>query len=100
MTKADMITLIAAYCGISSRARAGEALDAILHEIAGELVLGRRVILPHVGILVATGPIGARKGRNPRTGAAIEIKACRRIRFRPTKLLKARLGATIPTAAE
>jgi nucleoid DNA-binding protein len=93
-----MIALLAARCSTDKR-RASDALDTLLRTLADELAAGDRVHLPHIGALVAAAPIGARKGRNPRTGAVVEIKPYRRIRFRAAKDLKARL-AVLPVAAE
>ena len=98
MNKPDIITLIAARCS-TDKAKAADALDTLLRTLADELAAGDRVHLPHIGALVAAAPIGTRKGRNPRTGAVIELKPYRRIRFRAAKGLKARL-AVLPAAAE
>ncbi len=91
MTKAEMIDLIAARCE-TDKAKAADALDVLLRTWADELAAGDRVFLTHIGALVASAPIGTRRGRNPRTGATIELKPYRRIRFRAAKRLKARLA--------
>ena len=65
--------------------------DTVLAEVFAQLVdhlkAGERVRIGGLGIIqVKDRP--ARMGRNPATGEAIQIKASRKIAFRPAKELK------------
>ncbi len=86
MNKTDLIDQIAQQADIS-KAAAGRALDALVHSIQQSLKQGSDVTLVGFGtFLVATR--AARNGRNPRTGAAIEIGATKVPKFKPGKALK------------
>ena len=73
MTKADLIDALAAEAKLPKR-QATEAVDFILDQIAGALQKGERVALTPFGSFVVR-PRSAREGRNPKTGAKIEIPA-------------------------
>ena len=68
-----------------------KAAEAILTDmvarIAKHLKKGERVRIVGLGILQVRKR-AARMGRNPATGAAIKIKASRKVAFRPAKELK------------
>jgi len=64
-----------------------QVLDVLGKHTRASLVRGGKVPLPGVGMLEAKKR-PARKGRNPRTGAAIDIPASRGVQFRPGKVLK------------
>jgi nucleoid DNA-binding protein len=66
-------------------------VEAILDRISTALVSGDRVELRGFGIFEAK-ETKARTGRNPSTGATIEIPASRKASFRPSKELKERLS--------
>ena len=71
-TKADLIDKVA-NIGLSKK-KAGEAVEATLGTIKDALKKGERVHLVGFGSFsVKSRP--ARKGRNPQTGASIEIAA-------------------------
>lgn len=62
-------------------------LESFLELMTNHLRKGNKVNLSGFGILkVADRP--ARMGRNPATGATIQIKASKKIRFTPAKVLK------------
>lgn len=86
MNKTELIDHIARQADIS-KAAAGRALDAIVAGIRTSLKKGNSVTLVGFGTF-AVGKRAARTGRNPRTGAAIKIKAARVPKFRPGKGLK------------
>ena len=71
MTKADIVDTVAARVHISKRV-AGEIVELILSEIRIALQRGDRVALTPFGSFVVRER-KAREGRNPKTGAAIEI---------------------------
>ena len=66
---------------------AGRALDATVNSIKSSLKKGDIVTLVGFGSFYV-GKRTARQGRNPRTGAAIKIKAAKVPKFRAGKALK------------
>ena len=66
---------------------AGAAVDAILSTITKQLKKNQKFVLTGFGTF-AVSKRGARKGRNPRTGEAIKIKASRSVRFKAGATLK------------
>ena len=86
MNKTELIEHIAQNADIS-KAAAGRALDATIGAVKITLKKGGTVALVGFGTFAVTKR-AARKGRNPRTGAEIKIKAARIPRFRPGKGLK------------
>ncbi len=70
-----------------SKAAAGRALDATIAAVQGSLKKGGMVTLVGFGTFYV-GKRAARSGRNPRTGAAIKIKAAKVPKFRAGKGLK------------
>ena len=86
MSKTDPIEHIAKHADIS-KAAATRSLEAALGAIKTTLRKGGSVSLVDFGTF-AVGKRAARSGRNPRTGAAIKIKAAKVPKFRPGKALK------------
>jgi DNA-binding protein HU-beta len=62
-------------------------LDAFVQSVAEHLQQGSKIRLPGFGIFQVSSR-AARMGRNPATGEPIEIKASKKIAFRPAKELK------------
>ena len=86
MNKTELIDAIARHADIS-KAAAGRALDATVNAIKGSLENGEMVTLVGFGSFYV-GRRTARQGRNPRTGAAIKIRAAKVPKFRAGKALK------------
>ena len=86
MNKAELIEHIASSADLS-KAAAARALDATIQAIGTTLKKGGTVSLVGFGSFSVTKR-AARTGRNPRTGAAIKIKAAKIPKFRPGKALK------------
>lgn len=86
MNKSELIDVIAAGADIS-KAAAGRALDATITAITKTLKGGNTLTLVGFGTFYV-GKRAARSGRNPRTGAAIKIKAAKVPKFRAGKGLK------------
>ena len=86
MTKADLVTAMAKASG-GSKVSAERALTAFLDEVFNTLRKGRKVTIGGFGTFLVTRRAG-RNGRNPRTGKAIMIPACRVPRFKPSRSLK------------
>ena len=86
MNKSELIDQIAKSAKIS-KAAAGRTLDATTAAITKALKKGDLVTLIGFGSFYV-GKRAARKGRNPRTGATIAIKAANSPKFRAGKALK------------
>ena len=90
MNKTELIAAIAKHAGLS-KASAGKALEGALSAIKASLKKKQSVSLVGFGTFKVSHR-AARTGRNPRTGAAIRIKAARVPKFRPGKGLRDALG--------
>ncbi|MBE7418244.1 MAG: HU family DNA-binding protein [Ideonella sp.] len=86
MNKADLIEHIAKQADIS-KAAATRALEALIGGVKSTLKKSGNVSIVGFGTF-AVSKRAARSGRNPRTGAAIKIKAAKVPKFRPGKALK------------
>ncbi|MEI6734831.1 MAG: HU family DNA-binding protein [Comamonadaceae bacterium] len=86
MNKTELIEHIATKADIS-KAAANRALEAVIDAVKTTLKKGNDVSLVGFGTFAVTKR-AARVGRNPRTGAAIKIKAAKIPKFRPGKALK------------
>jgi DNA-binding protein HU-beta len=86
VNKSELIEHIAKHADIS-KAAAARALEAIIGGVKTTLKRGGSVSLVGFGTFTVTKR-AARSGRNPRTGAAIKIKAAKVPKFRPGKALR------------
>jgi DNA-binding protein HU-beta len=86
MTKEQMVARVAKDVDLS-KAKAGKALDSVLSGITSALKRGQKVTFVGFGTFMVTKR-AARKGRNPRTGAVINIPAARVPRFKAGSKLK------------
>ena len=86
MNKSELIEHIAKQADIS-KAASGRALEALIGAVKSTLKKNNSVTLVGFGTFSVTKR-AARAGRNPRTGAAIKIKAAKIPKFRPGKALK------------
>ena len=86
MTKQELISIIADAADISAAA-AQRAIDAFTDTVATQLSAGEEVALVGFGSF-STSQRAARKGRNPQTGAEIDIAASVVAKFKPGKRLK------------
>jgi len=86
MTKGDLIGAIAAKTGLSKKA-AGEALGIALAEIKKGVKKDGRLALPDFGVFTIRKRKG-RIGRNPKTGATIQIKPSKTVGFKPAPSFK------------
>ncbi len=80
MNKGDLINQIAEDGGLS-KSQAGAALNSVLDSVAGTLSKGGKVTLVGFGTF-SVSQRSARTGRNPQTGAAIQIKAKNVVKFK------------------
>ena len=86
MTKTELIEKIAAEAGLTKK-DASKAFGATVSAITAALAAGDKVAVPGFG----TFEIRARKartGKNPRTGEAVKIAACKVPAFKAGKGLK------------
>ncbi len=79
MNKSDLIGQIAADAGIT-KAQAQSALNSFTSSTTGALKKGDKVILVGFGTFSISNR-AARMGRNPQTGAEIQIKAKKRCKI-------------------
>ena len=86
MNKAELIGAVAKRADLS-KAAAGRALDAAIETINSSLKKGGKVTLVGFGTF-SVSKRAARKGRNPRSGAEIRIKAAKVPKFKAGKALR------------
>jgi DNA-binding protein HU-beta len=86
MNKTELIEQMAKQADIS-KAAAGRALEGMVTAVRNSLKKNQMVTLVGFGTFYI-GKRAARSGRNPRTGAAIKIKAAKVPKFRAGKALK------------
>jgi DNA-binding protein HU-beta len=70
-----------------SKTQGLELMEELVGMITEHLKKGERVKIAGLGILQVRNR-AARMGRNPRTGAPLQIKASKKVAFRATKELK------------
>ncbi len=86
MNKSDLVDAMAEAAGIT-KAEANAALDGMIGAITGALTNGDKVALPGFGSF-SVSERAARTGRNPATGAEIQIAASKGAKFSAAKALK------------
>ncbi|MCB9520462.1 MAG: HU family DNA-binding protein [Myxococcales bacterium] len=87
MTKADLIDAVHAKAEGLSKKSVGEIVDAVFDAAADAIRDGGRFSYPGFGTFtVKESP--EREGRNPQTGAAMQIKASKSVRFKPAPKFK------------
>jgi len=86
MNKSELIDAIAENSGLS-KADSGRALDAVISSVSGALKDNDQVTIVGFGTFLVRQR-SARTGRNPQTGAEIQIAAANVPAFKPGKALK------------
>jgi DNA-binding protein HU-beta len=86
MGKKEITARMAKEAGITLR-QAQKAFATLLENVRATLKTGTKVNLSGFGSFELKVR-DARKGRNPKTGAAIDIPAKKRIRFNPSRAFK------------
>ena len=86
MNKTELIEAVAGAADLS-KADAGRAVDAVIDTITATLKGGDQVTLIGFGTFLVRAR-AARTGRNPQTGATIQIKAANAPAFKAGKALK------------
>jgi len=95
MTKADLIEGLANKLGMG-KGEAERAVNIVLDDIINALKQGERVNISGFGTF-SVSVRQARTGRNPKTGASIEISASRSAKFKAGKQLKDSLNVSETT---
>lgn len=92
MTISELIDQVAASDAKLTKAQAKSIVEAVFAAISGAAKKGEEVSIPGFGkFKVQAKP--ARTGRNPSTGAAIQIAASKKVAFQPAKSLKDALNS-------
>ncbi|MCL6606548.1 MAG: HU family DNA-binding protein [Geminicoccaceae bacterium] len=86
MTLDELSAAVAQSTGMT-KAKASEAVHAVLGGIQEALKRGDRVAIAGFGVFEVAHR-AAREGRNPQTGEPITIKASRSVRFKAGKNLR------------
>ncbi len=86
MNKSELVEAIAQGSGVT-KADANRVLDMFMSTVTDVLKAGDQVVLTGFGSF-SIGNRPERKGRDPRTGVEIQIKASRVAKFKAGKLLK------------
>jgi DNA-binding protein HU-alpha len=87
MTKNELAAMVADKADISKE-KANEVINAMTDEITAALALDEPVSLIGFGTFTQRQR-SARKGKNPQTGAEIDIPASKSVGFKAGKALKA-----------
>lgn len=86
MTKSELIAVVAARTELN-KTQAEKAVNAVIDAISNTLAGGEDVAIAGFGTFTAKSR-PAREGRNPRTGATLQIAAKTSVSFKPGKALK------------
>ena len=97
MNKSGLVDAVAARAGLT-KTQSADAIDAVVDAIQTALKEGDQVSLVGFGVFL-TGERVARTGRNPRTGAEIQIPAARLPKFKPGATLRTAVALPLPAVA-
>jgi DNA-binding protein HU-beta len=89
MTKAELVSKLAEDAGIT-KVQATAALESFVEGVTKTLKSGNKLTLVGFGTF-SVSKRAARKGRNPKTGEVIKIKAKKVARFKAGKELSSKL---------
>ncbi len=98
MTKAEIVETIYERVGFSKKESA-ELVETVFDVIKDALVDGEKVKFSGFGNFIVREK-NARKGRNPQTGAEIQLEARRVLTFKPSLVLKNALNDPPVQASE
>ncbi len=90
MNKAELVEEVSGEVGLSKR-ETQKVIDVIIGTIGDTLAAGEKVTLVGFGTFGVRQRM-ARTGRNPQTGATIQIPAKRVAKFTAGKTLKEKIG--------
>ena len=86
MTKAELVEELAKKC-CCKKSEAQASFDAVFCMLGKALKKNGKVLVPGFGSFKVSSR-KARKGRNPQTGAEINIPKSKTVRFKPAEKLK------------
>ena len=86
MNKTELTAIVAEKCGVSKKDTQA-AVNALFDAIENALVAGEKVQIAGFGSF-ETRQRAARTGKNPQTGEAVAIAACKAPAFKAGKALK------------
>ena len=86
MTKADLVAQVAKKAGLTAKA-SKDAVSAIFNSVSDALKRNEKVVVTGFGTFMVRKR-ATRKGRNPQTGAEIQIPATKTPGFTAGKSLK------------
>ncbi len=86
MTKADLVAQVSKKVGLTSKA-AKDAVNAVFGSVTDAMKRGEKVVVTGFGTFMVRKR-AARKGRNPQTGAVIQIPSTKTPGFTAGKSLK------------
>lgn len=90
MNRTELISVVAKQTGVDVKTTTA-IFDAVVNTVKSELVQGRDIWISDIGRFSRVVR-AARMGRNPRTGAAVQIPESKSIKFRPSAKLKTALN--------
>lgn len=90
MTKAELVDAVAEAAGVS-KADAERTISAYWDTVVGVVKADGKTSWPGIGSFSASHR-AARTGRNPQTGAPVQIAASRAMKFTASSTLKANLN--------
>ncbi len=91
MTKSELIAELAQTADLSKK-RAEEVVNCVFRTMADSLASGSRIEIRGFGSFSIKG-YEARKGRNPKTGSEVDVRAKRSVQFRVGKELKNKVNS-------
>ncbi|HEX2851092.1 MAG TPA: HU family DNA-binding protein [Acidimicrobiales bacterium] len=91
MNKGDLVEAISNKAGLDKRS-AETALNAFIDSVMEAVTAGDKVSIPGFGSFSPTSR-AARTGRNPQTGAPVQIAASKSVRFAPGSAFKSSVNA-------
>jgi DNA-binding protein HU-beta len=90
VNRSELVESVEGATGLDRR-QADAAVKAVVDAVVGEIASGGKVSIFGFGTFTQTSR-AARVGRNPQTGASVDIAASTGVRFAPATALKARLN--------
>ncbi len=87
MTKADLIEKVQSAHDVLSKRQVALVVDAVFEHLARGIRRDKRFSMPGFGTFVVKKRAG-RVGRNPKTGAEIQIAPSKTVGFKPAPELK------------
>ncbi len=90
MTKNELIDFVCKSHTSLTKKSGAQIIDSVFDAMQQSIKASERFSYPGFGTFVVRSR-KARKGRDPRTGAEIKIKASRTVGFRPAKAFKEQL---------